>query len=103
MNAARVFILQTWHPTIGATIFPVGVLGLAPDGGWHASWVPLTYHRARGWHARLRDGVNEERIAAWLGESGTEQLTELTPPTGALSLQDAVEIAMDRVLAGLET
>jgi hypothetical protein len=96
----RVFVLLTWHPAAGAAIFPVGVLGVGPDGATCTSWVPLTHHRARGWRTRLRDGANAERLEVWLTESGTEQLAEVVPPE-QLPLRQAVEAVMNELLTGV--
>lgn len=96
MNRYRIFVMLAWEPRLGAYLYPVGVLGLPADGDTYVSWVPLTYERALPWLHRTRGTINEHLVDAWLE---SDQLAEMPAPSRQVPLHDAVEAALDQVLA----
>lgn len=97
----RTFVLLAWNRRLGATIDPVGVLGLDPstdEPEVYIAWTPLTYDRATTWRRRLAAPPTAPQIEAWLQENGTAQLQELAP-TAAGPLSDVVEAVLDQLLA----
>jgi hypothetical protein len=99
----KLFILLDWHPALGVAADPAGVLGLAEDAGGrcthYVSWIPRTAITACGWRARLTIAPTMAAVRRWLAEQGICQLAEIPVPTGTASLPDAVEAAVDMLLA----
>jgi hypothetical protein len=99
----RLFVLLTWHPALGVTADPVGVLGLEDSTGGtckhYVSWVPLSSQTGSGWRSRLAAPPTTASVTSWLADEGACQLAEIPAPAGAVSLPDAVEGALDTLLA----
>jgi hypothetical protein len=99
----RLFVLLSWHPALGLAIDPVGVLGVESAAGGrrrhYVSWIPSPAGTSSGWPARLTTSPTTAAITAWLDDHGTTQLAEIPVPPGTTSLADAVEIAVDGLLA----
>lgn len=94
-------LLAADHAT-GAATLPVGVLGVDGDDH-HASWVPLE-PRADAWKDRLNAAAGitlAERIAFWSESANglTLDLAQLDETTPDLPLHEAVEAALDAILA----
>jgi hypothetical protein len=99
----RLFVLLTWHPALGLAIDPVGVLGMEQTAGGscthYVSWIPSSARTSSGWPARLTAAPSMATLSVWLEEHGSLQLTEIPVPPGVASLVDAVELAVDGLLA----
>lgn len=94
----RLFVLLEWHPSLGMAALPVGVLGLEHQQVC-VSWVPALYITTVTWPRRLTASPGPSAIEAWLGQDGTARLEEVPPPSGAVTLADAVETILDSLLA----
>ena len=94
----RIFLLLEWDPDLGAAADLVGVLGIEDGRDALVEWIPWHPDLAR-WYRRVRDGVDAQRIAAWLHEDATLAITEVTEHAPDLDLRTAVAGALDAQLA----
>jgi len=97
----RLFVLLDWHAALGAAADPAGVLGTDDNPGTAAyiSWIPQIVRTTGGWRSRLTTAPTVAAVTKWLEDEGTCQLAEIPVPAGAVSLPDAVEAAVDMLLA----
>lgn len=93
----RIFLLLEWDSDIGAPVEVVGVLGLEGRDVL-AEWIPWHPAQAR-WYRRVRDGVDGERVAAWLEQDETLAIAEVPEPCSRLDLRAAVAVVLDAHLA----
>jgi hypothetical protein len=97
----RLFVLLDWHPALGTAADPAGVLGMdgSPGTAAYISWIPQIVRTTGGWRSRLTTSPTVAAVTKWLEDEGTCQLAEIPVPAGAVSLPDAVEAAVDMLLA----
>jgi hypothetical protein len=101
-SAPSLWVLLVADQVTGAATRPVGVLGVAGDDH-HVSWLPLE-PRADVWQDRLvapSEVPIAERVAFWAQQANGRSidLAPLDPPPGGAGLHDAVEAAIDELLA----
>jgi hypothetical protein len=97
----RLFVLLDWSPALGVAADPAGVLGMDDSTGTAAylSWIPQIVRTGGGWRSRLTAPPAMAAVTSWLADEGSCQLAEIPVPAGAPSLPDAVEAAVDMLLA----
>ena len=98
MSGRRIFLMLEWDTQLGAAGELVGVLGFEEPASVVAEWIPW-HPQTERWYERVRDGVDERRIAAWLREGATLALGEVPDLQPAADLRTAVAAALDAELA----
>jgi hypothetical protein len=99
MSARRLFVLLEWDEEIGAAIKTVGVLGTEPGREAVTEWVPGEIDALVRWYWRLAEGVEPERLEAWLDERASLGMAEAEDPGAELDLRTAVAVVLDARLA----